>query len=440
MKIKSIKKYEDESRIVNVNFVTSMIENSQVSIGMKYFVVEFYNKQKMGYDVGVALDEKALVSELCDCTYGIREYKFKRLVDDIVKETPKFCYVYDNIWKHVLENKYYFKDSVSDVESELNKDINAYHGCKLYDLLDDKDRKRFEANYPEKERKNGWTGSLCPTEDYDGLYDLLWNWFNALTKGKYELVNNVLYNKAKKAEEKMTTLEYKELSDEDKAEVSKFVESQLGEKGWYHNTGDMDVVTADGRKLRIYDVDTLDLAVSLSEEVNVIGDYIVETFTRSMGAVFKGVNGFNPVHSVNIDTYFREALKMEYFDENRFYERKHPYGRLGYRFGQWESQTLYVTRVNEKSILFVTSNDDDAEEEKRTLISERRDGKQYESFNYFKSLITPRLTNFTPKDLMEDTRMKAKKYYQEAVEKFGKPIPEQEVSEEELVEAASEAL
>ena len=41
---------------------------------------------------------------------------------------------------------------------------------------------------------------------------------------------------------------------------------------------------------------------------------------------------------------------------------------------------------------------------------------------------------------MEDARERAKEYFEEAVEKFGKPIDEQEVTEQELVAAASEAL
>ena len=102
MKIKTIKKYEDDARLINVNFVTSMIENPQVTIGMKYFVVEWYNKGKMRYDVDTALDELGLVSILADCASGMSNERFVHLIDDIIQETPPFCYVYDNIWQHVL--------------------------------------------------------------------------------------------------------------------------------------------------------------------------------------------------------------------------------------------------------------------------------------------------------------------------------------------------
>lgn len=455
MKIKTIKKYEDDSRLINVNFVTSMIENSQVSIGMKYFVIEYFNKGTMGYDVGTALDEEGLIKQLCDCTRAMEEHNFKLLVGDIVKETPKFCYQYDNIWKYVLVKKYHFEKTVTGVENALNDDINAYHGFKPYDLLAKADRDWFEKNHPEKETKSCWNDKMYPTKEYAHLNDLLWEWFNTLTKGKYELVNGMIYNKAKKAEEKLSVLKYKELSDEDKAGVSKFIESQLGEKGWYHNTGDMDVVTADGRKLRISDVDTLDLAVSLSEKVNIIGDYIVNTLTRSMEAVFKGANGFNPVHSVYIDTYFRKAVKMEGFDKNRFYEYSTPYGRLGYDIYDvshkaWNKNignTMFITKVNDKSIQFITTDSFDFKEvinedniEKRKLETELKNGSYSESFTFFNKITPNNRTKFTPEALMEDARDKAKKCYEEAVKRFGEPIVEQKTSEQELVAAASEAL
>lgn len=456
MKIKSIKKYEDESRIVNVNFVTSMIENSQVSIGMKYFVVEFYNKQKMGYDVGIALDEEALVKELSDCTYGMSEHKFVRLISDIVKETPKFCYVYDNPWKYVLERKYRFCETVKLVESAISKDINAYHNCKLYDLLEKDDKRLFECVHPNKLVNSKYDDKMSVSDDYKVLYSILWDWFNTLTKGKYELVDDVLYSKTKKAEEKLSILKYTELSDDDSAEVCKFVKSQLKENGWYHNTGDMRFTTADGRKLVITGVDTLDLAVGLDFEVNMIGDYIVETFTRSMGKLFKGADGFNLVHSVNIDGWFREALKMEGYNENRFYEYNSPYGRFGYdvwgisndiRWQKVIGRTIFVTKVNEKSIQFITSDEhtiyhiNDDEVEKRQLETEWKDGVCYESFKFYKGDIRPKFrTKFTPEALMEDARNRAKEYYEEAVEKFGEPIDEQKASEDELIAAATEAL
>ena len=434
MKIKSIKKYEDNARIINVNFVTSMIENSQVTIGMKYFVIEFFNKQRMGYDVGIALDEEALVKELADCTNGMDTRMFKRLICDIISETPKFCYVYDNIWKYVLERKYFLGETVKFVESAISKDINAYHNCKLYDLLEKDERYWFENKYPENERK----------VEYRVLYDVLWDWFNTLTKGKYELVDETLYNKVKKAEEKMTTLKYKELNEADLAEVNKFVESQIDDKCWYHNTGNMDITTVDGRKLVISDIDTLDLAVGLNFQVNIVGDYIVQTFTSSNEKLFKGADGFNPLQSVHIDDRFRNALKMVDYNENRFYEKSSPYGRLGYRFGYYDTHKFYVTKVNEKSIQFTKVDKhfvSEEELEKRPLKTEWKNGKDYDSFVYFKHTIEPKeCTNFSPEGLMEDARNRAKEYYEEAVEKFGEPIVEQEVTEQELVAAASEAL
>lgn len=430
MKIKAIKKYEDDARIINVNFVTSMIENSQVTIGMKYFLIEFFNKQRMGYDVGIALDEEALVKELSDCTYGMDTYLFKRLIDDVIDETPKFCYVYDNIWKYVLERKYFLGGTVKFVENAISRNINAYHNCKLYNLLTESDRKMFEGNYPENERK----------VEYRVLGDVLWDWFNTLTKGKYELVDETLYNKVKKAEEKMTTLKYKELNEADLAEVNKFVESQIDDKCWYHNTGNMDITTADGRKLVISDIDTLDLAVGLNFQVDIVGDYIVDIYASSKKKLFKGADGFNPLQCVNIDDWFRRALKMVDYNENRFYEKSSPYGRLGYRFGGYYTpHKFYVTKVNEKSIQFTTS-DSEEELEKRPLKTEWKNGKDYDSFVYFKHTIEPKeCTNFSPEGLMEDARNRAKEYYEEAVEKFGEPV-EQEVTEQELVAAASEAL
>lgn len=435
MKIKVIKKYEDNARIINVNFVTSMIENSQVTIGMKYFLVEFFNKQRMGYDVGVALDEEALVKELADCTYEMNAYLFKQLIDDIINETPKFCYVYDNIWKYVLERKYFLGETVKSVESAISKDINAYHNCKLYDLLKKDERYWFENKYTENERK----------AEYRVLNDVLWDWFNTLTKGKYELVDNTLYNKVKKAEEKMSTLKYKELNEADLAEVNKFVESQVDDKGWYHNTGNMDITTADGRKLVISDIDTLDLAVGLDFTVDMIGEYIVDTYTSSKEKLFKGADGFNSLQCVHIDDMFRNALKMVDYNENRFYEKSSPYGCLGYRFGSYyNSNKFYVTKVNEKSIQFTKVDKhfvSEEELEKRPLKTEWKNGKDYDSFVYFKYTIKPKEdTYFSPEGLMEDARNRAKEYYEEAVEKFGEPNVEQEVTEQELVAAASEAL
>ena len=457
MKIKSIQKYEDDARIINVNFVTTMIQNSQVAIGMKYFVIEFYNKQKMGYDVGTALDEERLIKELCDCTSGVKPLEFKKLVDGIIKETPKFCYVFDNIWEYVMERKYNFQKTVTTVEDNLIRDINSYHCCKLYDLLAEIDRKRFEALNPVKEKNNRWDGKMYPTEEYSVLYKVLWDWLNAKTKGKYELVDDMLYNKSKKAEEKMTILKYKELSEADLAEVSKFVASQVDDKGWYNNTGSMEVKTNDGRKLQISEVDTLDLAIGIDFDVNVIGDYIFNPFTASIEKLFNGADMFNPVHSVHIDDYFRKALKKEDYDENRFYEYNTPYGRLGYdvsrisydiRWRKTIGSTLFVTKVNEKSIQFITSNEQtinhiitDDEVEKRQLETEWKDRERYESFKFYQGTLKPSVwSKFSPEKLMEDARERAKEYFEEAVEKFGKPIDEQEVTEQELVAAASEAL
>lgn len=445
MKIKTIKKYEDNSRLINVNFVTSMIENSQVSIGMKYFVIEYFNKGTMGYDVGTALDEEGLIKQLCDCTRTMEEHNFKLLVGGIVKETPKFCYQYDNIWKYVLVKKYHFEKTVTDVEKALNDDINAYHSCKPYDLLAKADRDWFEKNHPEKETKSCWNDKMYPTKEYAHLNDLLWEWFNTLTKGKYELVDGTLYNKAKKAEEKLSVLKYKELSNEDKVEVSKFVQFQIDDKCWYHNTGNMDITTVDGRKLVISDIDTLDLAVGLNFQVNIVGDYIVQTFTSSNEKLFKGADGFNPLQSVHIDDRFRNALKMVDYNENRFYEKSSHYGRLGYRFGgYYDSNKFYVTKVNEKSIQFTKVDKhfvSEEELEKRPLKTAWKNGKDYDSFVYFKYTIKPKeCTYFSPEKLMEDARNRAKEYYEEAVEKFGEPIVEQKTSEQELVAAASEAL
>lgn len=456
MKIKVIKKYEDDARIINVNFVTSMIENSQVTIGMKYFVIEFFNKQKMGYDVGIALDEEALVKELSDCTYGMDTGMFEWLIDDIIKETPKFCYVYDNPWKYVLERKYRFCETVKLVESAISKDINAYHNCKLYDLLEKDNKRWFECAHPNKLVNSKYDDQMIVSDDYKVLYSILWDWFNTLTKGKYELVDETLYNKVKKAEDKMSTLKYKELNEDDLAEACKFVQSQVNEKGWYHNTGKMEVTTTDGRKLVIADANTLDLAVGLTDYVRVVGDYILNIRFKAE-KLFNGANEFNPVHSVCIDSWFRKALKLVDYDENRFYEWTNPYGRLGYdtfdvghRYAYRGASTrIYVTKVNERSIQFApidgefdikcTTNEEWLE--KRRLDTERKDGKEYESFNYFGWKIEPKnTTRFTPKALLDETRYKAVNYYEEAVEKFGEPIVEQEVTEQELVAAASEAL
>jgi hypothetical protein len=433
-----------------------MIENSQVSIGMKYFVIEHFNKGTMGYDVGTALDEEGLIKQLCDCTRTMEEYNFKLLVGDIVKETPKFCYQYDNIWKYVLVRKYRFEKTVTDVEKALNDDINAYHSCKPYDLLAKADRDWFEKNRPEKETKSCWNGKMYPTKEYAHLNDLLWEWFNSLTKGKYELLNDVLYNKAKKAEEKLSVLKYKELSDEDKAEVSKFVESQLDERGWYHNTGYVDATTADGRKLGISDVDTLELAISIDTPIHLVGDYICGA-NFDVNKLFKGASFItnNPVHYEPIGRDYRNALKLMNYDKNRFYEYNTPYGRFGYDIYDvsdkvWNKnigRTMFITKVNDKSIQFITTDSFDLKEalnedniEKRKLETELKNGSCSESFTFFKKITPNNRTKFTPEALMKDARDKAKKYYEDAVKRFGEPIVEQKTSEQELVAAASEAL
>lgn len=431
MKIKTIIKHEDNSRLINVNFVTSMIENEQVSIGMKYFVIEYFSKSSMGYDVNTALDEGGLVNELCNCTSGMKIYEFKRFIDNLVKETPKFCYVYDNIWKYVLWHKFYFEKTVKDVEKNITDDINAYHNCKLYDLLAKANREDFEEQHPVKVYKPEWSDKIIPTEDYSVLYTILWEWFNILTKGKYELVDEVLYNKAKKADEKLSTLKYKELSKDDLAEVYRFVQSKLGERGLYHNTGELNIVTADGRKLRISDVDTLDLAVGLSENVYMVGDYIAETrFDLSQLFNVYGCNVAD-IQYETIDNTYRMCLKMMGYDDTKFYDEKHPYGRLGYRpkYGQ---SIYHITCVNRKSVQL--------DDEKRRLTTECIDGKDYDRFSYFNDTIVSNGNRFTPEYLMEDTREKAKKYYEDAVKRFGEPVIEQEVDEQELVAAASEAI
>lgn len=444
MKIKSIIKYEDESRLINVNFVTSMIENSQVSIGMKYFIIEWYNKQSMGYDIGTALNEEKLVSQLHDCCYRMPEYKFKQLVDDIVRDTPKFCYVFDNIWKHVLEREYNMNSTVRDVEANLKSDINHYHGCKLYDLLNPKNRESFENKYPTKETTNVFDGSLHLTANYSALYDLLWKWFDSLTKGKYELVNNMLYNKAKKAEEKLSILKYKELSNEDLAEVCKFVDTQLIEKGFYHNTGNMHVTCGDGRKLSISDVNTLDLAAAIRNEVHMIGDYIYVS-SSAAACLFKGSSVLtNPVHSEYISYLVKKAVTSDDYDATRFWEKNTPYGRLGYNATgrYWSDNVLFVVKENEKSIVLVdrehkdSSNEDDFNKRKLEKYGD------VECFSWFKSTVkADRDSRFSRSALREEIERSAKNYYAEAVEKFGEPkLDEQEITENDLVKAASEAL
>ena len=442
MKIKSIKKYEDDSRLINVNFATSMIENSQVSIGMKYFVIEFYNKQKMGYAVRTALDDEGLVKELCACSYGMTGYNFYLMVKDIVKETPKFCYVYGNIWKHVLKEKYGFTKSVKEIEKAIDNDVNTCHRFKLYDLLHQADKEEFEKYHPEKERKDRFYDKMRPTTDYAFLYNLLWDWFNELTKGKYELVDDIVYSKAKKAEERLSILKYTELDGADFAEVSNFVQRHLVDKGWYHNTGEMDITTSDGSKLRVSDVDTVDLAVSCDNlsTVYVIGDYLFDS-RFDISKWFKGADRYmNPVHYEVIDNNFRRCLKMEWYSDTHFYEKSYPYGRFGYR-SNMESKTLYITNVSDKSIQFIAEGS--TEEEKRKLEKRYDNGKTYNSFKYFKFCYSPRCNLFTPELLLDNTKEEARRHYEEAVKQFGKPIVEQDtqdVSEQELVMAASEAL
>lgn len=452
MKIKSIKKHEDNSRLINVNFVTSMIENTQVSIGMKYFVIEYFNKGDMRYDVETALDEETLVENLAAMCYGMKECIFYMLVKDIVKETPKFCYVYDNIWKHVLKNKYYIKNSVKTVEEAIENDINAYHNCKLYDLLVDGDKKRFESNYPVKEKKNDspfGDGKMYPTDDYAWLYDLLWDWFNTLTKGKYELVNGVLYNKAKKAEDGVSTLKYTELTAEDKAELAKVIGDNVRTYTFYHNTGNIEFTTSDHRELVVSDIDTIDLAVSMKDDVWVTGDYITNGFV-GMNGLFKADVLLGYVHGVHIGEHFRDALVKNNYSEHRFYEYNTSYGCLGYRVGHYDlTGTLFITAVNDKSIKFVKCNDADEvdkfvtanEVEKRKLETEWVAREPFESFNYFGHVIKPDThTAFTPEALLENAREKAAQYYQNAVKVYGEPKIGQEVSEQELVVAASAAL
>ena len=462
MKIKSIKKHEDNSRLINVNFVTSMIENTQVSIGMKYFVIEYFNKGDMRYDVETALDEETLVENLAAMCYGMKECIFYMLVKDIVKETPKFCYVYDNIWKHVLANKYYIKNSVKTVEDAIEKDINAYHNCKLYDLLVDGDKKRFESNYPVKEKKNDspfGDGKMYPTDDYAWLYDLLWDWFNTLTNGKYELVDGVLYNKAKKAEDKLSILKYKELSAEDLAEITKVISNEIKTNKFYHNDGTIELTTSDSRKIMVSEVDTIDLAVALENDVWVIGDYIMEEYGTGI-KMFTDQRLINDVHLVQINDWFRKALNKTDFNENRFYEYNHLYGKFGYKVSYFggdydDSDKLFITTVNEKSIKFVVGkNYDDVhkkaikdETEKRKLVTERIEGNTptdwttSESFNYFGRNIKPKdFSLFTPEKLIDDARDRSKQYYDKAVEAYGEPKVDQEVSEQELVVAASAAL
>ena len=140
----------------------------------------------------------------------------------------------------------------------------------------------------------------------------------------------------------------------------------------------------------------------------------------------------------------KRAVTSDDYDTTRFWEKNTPYGRLGYNaIGRyWSDDVLFVVKENEKSIVLVdrehkdSCNEDDFNKRKLEKYGD------VEYFSWFKSAVRSNRENrFSRSALREEIERSAKNYYAEAVEKFGEPkLDEQEVTENDLVKAASEAL
>ena len=119
MKIKNLVKFENDSNIINVNYVTTSIEK-QYTITIQYFVIEHLDLEKGDVDVETVQTQTELINAL----RGIRLSTDERIsiIHDCARNIPPFTFKFNRPFTE------YFM-------SEVGKTLKQFHKTRFEDTL-----------------------------------------------------------------------------------------------------------------------------------------------------------------------------------------------------------------------------------------------------------------------------------------------------------------
>lgn len=142
MKIKNLAKFENESNIINVNFVTTSIEK-QYTITIQYFVIEHLDMEKGEVDVETVQTQSELIrvlrrtnvgfdgiiSIIHDCTRNIPPFTFKFT-------RPFTEYFMESVGSNLKQfRKVRFEDTIGKEIEKNNWDVYHYRGKNIIDVF-----------------------------------------------------------------------------------------------------------------------------------------------------------------------------------------------------------------------------------------------------------------------------------------------------------------
>ena len=142
MKIKNLAKFENDSNIINVNFVTTSIEK-QYTITIQYFVIEHLDLEKGDVNVETAQTQSELISVLRrtnvsydgiisiikDCTKNIPPFTFKF-------NRPFTEYFMESVGSYLKQfRNVRFEDTLGKSIENNNWDVYHYNGKNIIDVF-----------------------------------------------------------------------------------------------------------------------------------------------------------------------------------------------------------------------------------------------------------------------------------------------------------------
>ena len=180
MKIKNLSKFENDSNIINVNYVTTSIEK-QYTITIQYFVIEQLDLEKGDVNVetvqtqselirvlrGMSLTTDERISIIHDCTRNIPPFTFKF-------NRPFTEYFMDAVGKRLKQfSNVRFEDALGKEIEKNHWDAHHYRGKSIIDVFGGVDDV-FGETIPYALYKNlmlcclnEWTCALYEFEDDD---------------------------------------------------------------------------------------------------------------------------------------------------------------------------------------------------------------------------------------------------------------------------------
>ena len=180
MKIRNLSKFENDSNIINVNFVTTSIEK-QFTITIQYFVIEQLDLEKGDVNVetvqtqtelikalrGISLTTDEQISIIKDCTRNIPPFTFKF-------NRPFTEFFMESVGSYLKQfRNARFEDTIGKNIENNNWDVYHYNGKNIIDVFGGVED-AFGEIHPYALFKNlmlcclnEWTAALYEFEDDD---------------------------------------------------------------------------------------------------------------------------------------------------------------------------------------------------------------------------------------------------------------------------------